>query len=94
MQFFFWWKTENIQPEIHIVPPLPSKYSVEALSLGDKEFYFRVLALKIQNAGDSFGRFTALKYYDYETLYHWFKIMDGLNHKSKFIPSLASYYYS
>jgi len=94
MQLFFWWKTESIKPKVNIIPPVPNKHAIEALSLGDKEFYFRVLALKIQNAGDSFGRFTALKYYDYDKLYKWFKILDSLNHKSKFVPSLAAYYYA
>lgn len=93
-QLFFWAKTEHIKPSVHIVPPLPSKYSVEALSLGDKEFYFRVLAMKIQNAGDTFGRFTPLKEYDYEKLYQWWKILDELNNKSNLVPALASYYYS
>ena len=94
IQFFFWLKTENIKPNVNVVPPLPSKYSIPALSLGDDQFYFRVLAMKIQNAGDSFGRFTALKNYDYSKLYQWFKILDSLDDQSKFIPTLASYYYS
>lgn len=94
IQIFFWFKTESIKPSVYIVPPLPSKYSIEALSLGDKEFYFRVLAMKIQNAGDTFGRFTAFKEYDYEKLYQWWKILDSLNNKSNLIPALASYYYS
>ena len=94
MQLFFWTKTESIKPKLHIIPPLPNPHAIKALSLGDEEFYFRVLGLKIQNAGDSFGRFTALKLYDYDKLYKWFKILDGLNNKSKFIPSLAAYYYS
>jgi hypothetical protein len=53
-----------------------------------------VLALKIQNAGDTFGRFVPLKDYDYEKLYKWFKILDSLNNQSRIIPSIASYYYS
>jgi hypothetical protein len=93
-QFIFWLKTENIKPQISIVPQLPSKYSIEALSFGDREFYFRILAMKIQNAGDSFGRFTALKEYDYEKLYQWFKILDSLDDKSIFVPMLATYYFS
>lgn len=94
IQILFWFKTENIKPSVYVVPPLPNKYSIEALSLGDKEFYFRILASKIQNAGDTFGRFTPLKEYDYEKLYQWWKILDSLNDKSNLIPTLASYYYS
>ena len=77
-----------------MVPPIPNKYLVNVISLGDREFYFRTLALKLQNAGDTFGRFTPLKNYDYKKLYEWFKFMDILNSTSRVIPSLASYYYS
>jgi hypothetical protein len=94
LQVAFQLSTQHIKPNVHVVPDLPSKYSIKALSLGDEEFYFRVLGLKIQNAGDTFGRSVPLKDYDYEKLYHWFTIMDGLNSDSRIIPSLASYYYS
>jgi hypothetical protein len=94
LQIIFWYKTENIKPDVYIVPPLPSKYAVEALSLGDKQFYFRILAQKIENAGDIFGRFSALKNYDYLKLYKWFKLLDTLDSKSKYVPTLAANYYS
>ena len=94
LQIIFQIKTEHLKPNVHVVPPLPSKYTIEALSFGDEEFYFRILALKIQNAGDSFGRSTPLKNYDYSKLYEWFKILDSLNSESRIIPSIASYYYS
>lgn len=94
VQFSFWLKTEGIKPAIEIVPEVPNKYTVEALSLGDKQFYFRFLAIELQNAGDSFGRFTALKNYDYSKLYRWFTMLDGLDKKSRFVPSLAAYYFT
>ena len=77
-----------------IVPEVPKETTVHLLSLGDSQFYFRQLAFKIQNAGDSWGRFTALKDYNYESLSRWFYLLDKLDSKSNFIPSLASYYYS
>jgi hypothetical protein len=64
------------------------------MSLGDAQFYFRVLAIQLQNAGDSFGRFTALKNYDYSLLKKWFLLLDTMDAKSSLIPSLAAYYYS
>ncbi|MES2677816.1 MAG: hypothetical protein V4612_05850 [Pseudomonadota bacterium] len=94
LQIGFWFKSEQFKPDVYIVPPLPSKESVAALSFGDGQFYFRLAALRIENAGDSFGRFTALKNYDYTKLYDWFKLLDSLDHKSKYVPSLAANYYS
>ncbi len=94
IQLGFWLSTEKVKPKIGIVPEIPNKYAVEALSLGDKQFYFRFLAIELQNAGDSFGRFTALQNYDYSKLYGWFTMLDSLDKKSRFVPSLASYYFS
>jgi hypothetical protein len=94
LQIVFWYNTNDIRPEMTIVPPVPGKEAVNALSFGDEQFYFRSLALEIQNAGDSFGRFTALKNYNYKKLTAWFEILDGLDHQSNFIPSIAGYYYS
>jgi len=94
LQTLFWYKTENIKPKLGLVPNVPSKYLVKALSFGDEEFYFRTQAYKIQNAGDTFGRFSALKDYDYKKLYQWFKVLDSLDSKSNYVPSLAAYYYS
>ncbi|MCE3255371.1 MAG: hypothetical protein K0R25_865 [Rickettsiaceae bacterium] len=94
LQIGFWFQTEKFKPEIYVVPPLPSKTSVEVTSLGDSQFYFRLAALKIENAGDTFGRFTALKNYDYSKLYDWFKLLDSLDNKSIYVPSLAANYYA
>jgi hypothetical protein len=94
MQILFWRKTENIKPKLGLIPNLPNRYTIKALSFGEEEFFFRTQAYKIQNAGDTFGRFSALKDYDYEKLYQWFKLLDTLNFKSNYVPSLAAYYYS
>lgn len=93
-QVVFWQFTHHIRPDMSIVPPVPGAAEVKALAFGDEQFYFRRLAFEIQNSGDTFGRFTALKEYDYSKLYLWFKLLDTLDPVSNFIPALASYYYS
>lgn len=93
-QILLWTQTKQYKPNLAIVPDVPSKLSIKAISLGDEQFYFRTLAYQLQNAGDTFGRFTALKHYNYEKLYHWFTLLDSLDDKSHFVPSLAAYYYS
>lgn len=87
-------RNESILPRLEIVPDVPSINTVRLLSLGDEQFYFRILALQIQNSGDSFGRFTALRDYNFDALSRWFYLLDALDAKSNFIPSLAAYYYS
>lgn len=93
-QVFMWYYTSRETPNLGIVPEVPTLNQAKAISLGDEQFYFRYLALTIQNAGDSFGRFTALREYDYELLMKWFKLLDELDSQSHFVPAIASYYYS
>jgi len=93
-QVFFWKETEKFKPAFDLVPPAPNAFLTSALSLGDKEFLFRLLAMRLQNSGDIFAGFVALKNYDYNRLYQWMKALDELDSKSNLVPSMASYYYS
>ncbi len=88
-----WQGTRFIKPDLGVVPDVPKDSTVKALSFGDEQFYFRAAAFQIQNAGDTFGRSTSLKDYDYSKLYKWWMILDGLDSKSDFTPSMVSYYY-
>ncbi len=90
----FWYHTRDIMPEMSVVPDVPGIRTVRALSFGDEEAFFRLLALNIQNSGDTFGRFTALYKYDFNKLYHWFHLLDELNNQSNYLPAMASYYFS
>ncbi len=94
LQFGFWYKTHDIRPDLNVVPDVPGERAVQALSFGDKQFYFRVLALGIQNSGDTYGRFTSLRYYDFNKLYHWFNLLDTLDARSNMMPAMAAYYFS
>jgi hypothetical protein len=94
LQVTAWFYMKQYTPNLKIVPDVPSKLSVKAISLGDEQFYFRTLAFKLQNAGDTFGQFTALKDYNYNKLYHWFSLLDTLDERSNFVPALAGYYFS
>lgn len=94
LQGMFWNRTHRILPDMGIVPDVPSEATMKALSFGDDEAIFRLRALQLQNAGDTFGRFTALYRYDFNKLYHWFRLLDTLNDRSNYLPSMATYYYS
>ncbi|PIR39117.1 MAG: hypothetical protein COV35_04445 [Alphaproteobacteria bacterium CG11_big_fil_rev_8_21_14_0_20_39_49] len=94
VQILLWHETKKFKPDFSIVPDVPSKESVKAISLGDEQFYFRTLTFQLQNAGDTFGRFTALREYNFVKLYNWFKLLDTLDPKSHFVPSIAAYYFS
>ena len=88
---FSWHGTKNISPNLDILNKPEDKMTADIFSFGDKQFYFRIKSLMIQNAGDSFGRFTALKKYNYQFLYEWLTLLDHLDSRSNFTPSIASY---
>lgn len=93
-QLFFSHHFQNIKAKIEIVPPAPNKEVAAILSFGDNEFLFRILAMRLQNSGDVFAGFVALKNYDYVRIYNWMTALDSLDSQSKLAPALASYYYS
>lgn len=93
-QLFFSNHFQNVKVKIEIVPPAPNKQTAAILSFGDKEFLFRILSARLQNSGDVFAGFAALKNYDYLRIYNWMTMLDELNNQSKLVPALASYYYS
>lgn len=89
-----WGGTKGIKPELQIVPRVPSKEILKAYSLGDEEIAFRYNAYVLQFAGDTFGRVTALKDYDYSKLYSWWVLLDEINPASNLLAYMVAYYYS
>ncbi len=90
----FWANTKHIRPELGVVPSVPGKEELALLKMGDDQFYFRMLALQMQNTGDTYGRFTPLKYYDMGKIRDWFTLLDGLDPVSDMMPTMAAYYFS
>ena len=90
----FWQHSRQVMPQLGIVPAVPGQSTLKALSLGDEQALYRVHGLQLQNAGDTFGRFTALYKYDYNKLYLWFHLLDTLDPRSSYLAAMASYYYS
>ncbi|NDF12819.1 MAG: hypothetical protein EB060_08440 [Proteobacteria bacterium] len=94
IQCAFWTKAHHVLPNMEVLPPLSSEVTVKASAFGDEQFYFRALGMQIQNAGDSFGRATPLKDYDFKVLRGWFGLLDTLDARSNYMPSMAAYYFS
>lgn len=93
-QIGFSWSTRHIRPELGYVPTPPTAAFLQGISMGDDQFLFRALSMMIQNSGDTFGRFSALKLYNYKTLTDWFTLLDLLDDKSAMLPSMSAYYFS
>ncbi len=94
LQAGFWWKSYGRLPDLGIVPELASTQEMQLLAFGDDELYFRIMSFRMNNIGDTFGRFTALKKYNLEKLSNWFMRLDKFNAKSNSLPTLAANYFS
>ncbi len=94
VNFLFWFALRDVQTQWGNVPPAPKKCFASVYGLGDKEFAYRINSLMLQNLGDTGGRVTALKDYDYNKLTDWFFLQDKLDSVSDYIPFLASFYFS
>ena len=91
--FMLWFSLRDMKSQWGNVPPAPKEEFAAFYGLGDKSLSYRLNSLMLQNMGDSGGRVTALKDYDYETLTDWFFLQDKLDPVSNYIPYLASYYF-
>lgn len=90
----FWFSVKDIRGRWGNVPPAPERGSAAFFGLGDAQLAYRLTGLMIQNLGDSGGRVTALKDYNYDELTKWFYVEDSLDSHSDYIPYLAAYYFS
>ena len=89
-----WFHLRPLRPNLGIVPGLPSPHMVQLFSFGDPELYFRLASFRLQNAGDTFGRYTPYRDYDYALLEKWFLLLDSLDDVSDITPSMAGYLFS
>lgn len=89
-----WFSARHAQARWLNVPPAPSKNGMLAFALGDSEFAYRFIGVMLQNLGDTGGRWTMLKDYDYAELTKWLYLADALDPRSDFMPFLASYYFA
>jgi hypothetical protein len=90
----YWVGSRSIKPEIEVVPATPSVEILKAFSFGDEQLSFRYNGYMMQFLGDSFGRVTPLKDYNYERLYRWWSILDEIDSVSNLVVYVAAYYYS
>ncbi len=94
LQIGYWQLTISRLPDMTVVPTPPGEETLQALSAGDPETLFRLLAFMMSNSGDTYGRFTPLYKYDMKLVGQWFSLLDTLDARSNLLPTLASIYYS
>ncbi len=93
INILFWFSVRFTQASWNNVPPAPEENYAAFSGLGDTSFAYRLNGLMVQNLGDTGGRFTSLKDYDFDRLSIWFDLQDVLDERSDFMPYLAAYYF-
>lgn len=93
LNILFWFGSSDIYAKWGGVPPVPTHNGAIMMGLGDPEFSFRLGAITLQNLGDSGGRVTPMRDYDYKALGDWFWLLNSLDPASDHVPMLAAYYF-
>ena len=81
-------------PDLGVVPELASQHELDVLAFGDRQLLFRIMAFRLNNTGDTFGRFTKLSSYNLQKVHHWFSQLDQFDNLSNHLPTMAAYYFS
>jgi len=89
-----WGYSRKITLQWDNVPPAPSVMSASAMTLGDTQMSYRFLGLLLQIYGNTGGRYTAMKNYDYNALKQWFDVLHEMDSRSEYLPFLVSYYFT
>ena len=93
LQVGVWVQLRPVQASWANVPPAPSERTASLWMLGDTQMAYRAIGIMLQNMGDSGGRSTQLKDYNYTRLGRWFMLEHALDEQSNFMPLLAAYYF-
>lgn len=88
-----WAQTRDVRPVWGNVPPVVSERGAAAMSLGDKQFSYRMIGLMLQNIGNAGGSSTSLSKYDYNALKGWFFLARTMDPVSNYIPYIAAFYF-
>ena len=89
-----WLQLRHVQARWLNVPPVPGERGAVAFSIGDQQLAYRTIGIMLQNLGDTGGRSTAFREYDYDRLAAWFALADRLDPHANFVPMLAAFYFS
>lgn len=89
----FWFGAHETFAQWGNVPPVPTRNGAQIMTLGDEQFSYRFGAITLQNLGNSGGRVTAVKDYDYRRLGQWFWLLNDLDPASNHVPMMAAYYF-
>ena len=90
----FAWNSRDIRPQLSIVTSPPSPATRDALAFGDHQLLYRFWALDLQNAGDTGGRATPMRDYNYDYVIGWLAALHDLDLQASHHVVLAAHYFA
>jgi len=90
----FAWENRGRRPDMVVLEAPPGMTARTLLSFGDPQFLYRVWSAHLQNAGDTGGRATAMRDYDYDHVIGWLRTLQALDRDAQQHPFLAAHYFS
>lgn len=88
------WTYRGVRPELEIIAPPPGAQVRTVLAFGDEQLLYRMWALGLQNAGDTGGRTTAMRDYNYDYVLGWLNALSALDPHAEYHLLLAARYFS
>ena len=88
------WQGRLLRPDLSIIDPAPDARTRKALSLGDDQFLYRAWLLDLQNAGDTGGRSTPMRDYNYAYVLSWLEALQSLDPQAQGHLQLAAHYFA
>ncbi len=90
----FWYISYDLRDRWEGLAPAPTQAESLIFGFGDTQFSYRTIGMMLQNAGDTGGRITNLKDYNYARLRDWLELSYTLDPRANYIPSMAAFYFS
>jgi len=88
------WTHRDVRPDLDIIGPAPSAAVRQATAFGDEQLLYRIWALNLQNDGDTGGRATPLRDYNYGYVLDWLNTLGALDVHAHHHLQLAARYFS
>lgn len=88
------WQGRLLRPDLSIIDPAPDALTRKALSFGDDQFLYRAWLLDLQSAGDTGGRSTPMRDYNYDYVLSWLEALQALDPLAQGHLQLAAHYFA
>ncbi len=93
-QGYVTWTNRDLRPDLDIIGPAPSAAVRQVMAFGDEQLLYRIWSINLQNDGDTGGRATPMRDYNYDYVLAWLNTLGELDAYGQHHLMLAARYFS